>query len=93
MADPELEAIRRARMAELRGSGGGGSPAGGAGLGSMLGGAGGGGSGQQHDEQEQKMAQQEEMKRQALSTILDADARDRCECCLLFFLLMLMDGS
>ncbi|PWN92464.1 hypothetical protein FA10DRAFT_266222 [Acaromyces ingoldii] len=43
----------------------------------MLGGAGGGGSGQQHDEQEQKMAQQEEMKRQALSTILDADARDR----------------
>jgi programmed cell death protein 5 len=39
------------------------------------------GSGQQDQQQQREEAQaQDEMKRQALSTILDPDARDRCRC-------------
>lgn len=92
MEDEELQAIRRARMQQIRGSGAGGGPgAGGDGpSGSFLdsigaGGKGGGsdrqGSGAGGDEeQQQKMAQMDEQRRQMLSTILDNDARERCEC-------------
>ncbi|SJX64277.1 uncharacterized protein SRS1_14926 [Sporisorium reilianum f. sp. reilianum] len=78
MEDDELQAIRAARMAELRGSGGGGgsSSSGGpsAGFGGPQGGSGGGAGGKS---QEDQAAQQEEMKRQMLSRILDAEARER----------------
>ncbi|WFD40784.1 uncharacterized protein MJAP1_003773 [Malassezia japonica] len=75
MSDPELEAIRRARMAELRGSAGGGPTAGGGVPGGLP--AGLGASGGADGEREEKLAQQEEMKRQMLSQILDSDARER----------------
>jgi programmed cell death protein 5 len=79
MDDPELEAIRRARMAELQGGrGGGGSSSGGYAAGGM--GRGGGNMGDDGGKQQEQMAAQEEMKRQALSTILDPEARERCEC-------------
>lgn len=76
MADPELEAIRAARLAQLRGSAQNGAyaltaPSGGipAGLGKPdAGGA----------DQTDALAQQEELKRQMLTQILDADARERC---------------
>ncbi|WFC94590.1 hypothetical protein MBRA1_001223 [Malassezia brasiliensis] len=75
MSDPELEAIRRARMAELRAASGSSSnprvPGGVTGAGGM-----GGQAGTDADREEQ-MAQQEEMKRQLLSQILDSDARER----------------
>ncbi|CBQ68643.1 conserved hypothetical protein [Sporisorium reilianum SRZ2] len=78
MEDDELQAIRAARMAELRGSGGGGgsSSSGGpsAGFGGPQGGSGAGAGGKS---QEDQAAQQEEMKRQMLSRILDAEARER----------------
>lgn len=84
MDDPELEAIRRARMAELQSRGGASSPSGGYG-GPGMGGSGGAGSlgqsgrnGGSGKEQEDAEAQ-DEMKRQALSTILDPEARERCE--------------
>ncbi|GAK67850.1 DNA-binding TFAR19-related protein [Moesziomyces antarcticus] len=75
MEDDELQAIRAARMAELRGSGSGGASSGGPsapseGFGGNAGAAGGKG-------QEDQAAQQEEMKRQMLSRILDTDARER----------------
>ncbi|KIS67973.1 uncharacterized protein UMAG_11052 [Mycosarcoma maydis] len=79
MEDDELQAIRAARMAELRGSGAGGagSSSGGSigpgGFGAPQGGSG-GASGKS---QEDQAAQQEEMKRQMLSRILDAEARER----------------
>lgn len=76
MDDPELEAIRRARMAELQSRGGaagsGSSPSGFSGAG-RSGGAPGGGNGKEQED----MEAQDEMKRQALSTILDAEARER----------------
>ncbi|CDU25450.1 uncharacterized protein SPSC_05343 [Sporisorium scitamineum] len=77
MEDDELQAIRAARMAELRGSGGGGGASSGgpsAGFGAPQGGSGGGAGGKN---QEDQAAQQEEMKRQMLSRILDAEARER----------------
>lgn len=83
MDDPELEAIRRARMAELqggRGGGGGGGPSsGGYAAGGMGMGRAGGEMGEDSGKQQEQMAAQEEMKRQALSTILDPEARERCE--------------
>jgi hypothetical protein len=78
MDDPELEAIRRARMAELQGGrGGGGGPSSGGYASGM--GRGGGGMGEDDGKQQEQMAAQEEMKRQALSTILDPEARERCK--------------
>ena len=82
MDDPELEAIRRARMAELQsGRGEGGASRGGSGYpqGGMGGGGGAGGMGGEDGAKQQEAEAQEEMKRQALSTILDSDARERCE--------------
>jgi programmed cell death protein 5 len=81
MADPELEAIRRARMAELQASrGGGGGAGGGSSSGLSSGGMGGGmGGGEDGAKQQQEQEAQDEMKRQALSTILDPDARERRE--------------
>ncbi|PKI82900.1 hypothetical protein MVES_003321 [Malassezia vespertilionis] len=78
MDDPELEAIRRARMAELRGSAGGGASAAAGmrgGLGVPSGPTGGvdGAGGSEED----KAAQQEEMKRQILTQVLDSEARER----------------
>ncbi|CAO1637571.1 unnamed protein product [Parajaminaea phylloscopi] len=88
MEDEELQAIRRARMAQLRQQGG--PSSGGAGPSSSLlsqlgaGGQGGRRGGEDDDDgagggasEEQKMAQMEEQKRQMLSTILDAEARER----------------
>ncbi|TKY89679.1 hypothetical protein EX895_001464 [Sporisorium graminicola] len=80
MEDDELQAIRAARMAELRGSGG--ASGGGASSGAASAGFGGpqgvsGGAGAGGKSQEDQAAQQEEMKRQMLSRILDAEARER----------------
>jgi len=84
MDDPELDAIRRARMAELQGGrGGGGGGGGSAGAGGSAGfstGGAGGGRGEDNGKQQQDMEAQDEMKRQALSTILDPEARERREC-------------
>ncbi|PWN36985.1 DNA-binding TFAR19-related protein [Meira miltonrushii] len=78
MDDPELEAIRRARMAELQSRGGAGSPSGGYGGASAGGGIPGGNAGRGGSGKEQEDAEaQDEMKRQALSTILDPEARER----------------
>ncbi|KAJ1023197.1 hypothetical protein NDA16_003350 [Ustilago loliicola] len=78
MEDDELQAIRAARMAELRGSGGGAGPSGGpSGAGGFGGAPGGPSSGAGGKNQEDQAAQQEEMKRQMLSCILDAEARER----------------
>ncbi|SHO78818.1 Similar to S.cerevisiae protein YMR074C (Protein with homology to human PDCD5) [Malassezia sympodialis ATCC 42132] len=74
MDDPELEAIRRARLAELRGAQGGSMPTS-AGMPSVL--QGGSGRSSATDGQDDNMAQQEEMKRQLLSQILESDARER----------------
>lgn len=85
MDDPELEAIRRARMAELqssRGSAAGSSQSSNFPVGGM---GGGNGMGTQDSAKQQEQAEaQEEMKRQALSTILDSDARERRQCSLIF---------
>lgn len=78
MDDPELEAIRRARMAELQGGRGGGGGSSSSGYSSGMG-RGGGSMGEDDGKQQQQMEAQEEMKRQALSTILDPEARERCE--------------
>ncbi|KAE8212877.1 hypothetical protein CF327_g3532 [Tilletia walkeri] len=90
MEDSELQAIRQARMAQLRsGSGGGAGPSGAgsmpAGLpaGAQYRGGGGGGAGgagaadMDEDERRQQMAQQDEMKREMLSTVLEPEARER----------------
>ncbi|KAK0545971.1 hypothetical protein OC845_004826 [Tilletia horrida] len=87
MEDSELQAIRQARMAQLRASGGGGGGSSGpsassaaAGLGqARYGGAGGGGgmTDMDDDERREQMAQQEEMKREMLSTVLESEARER----------------
>lgn len=91
MEDEELQAIRRARMQQIRGggAGGGGGGEGSGPSGSFLdsigasgggnGGNGGRGGNDDNGEQQQKMAQMEEQKRQMLSTILDNDARERRE--------------
>lgn len=86
MDDPDLAAIRAARMRELRagaGGGGGGEASGSAqGLpaGLSLGGGGGGRGGAQDEEaQARQQEQMEEQKRQLLSTVLDAQARERRE--------------
>lgn len=71
MSDPELEAIRRARLAELRGNGMGMPSAGAMPVGQTPG----MGSG---DDSGEKAAQVDEMKRQMLSQILDNEARERC---------------
>ncbi|PWY96877.1 DNA-binding TFAR19-related protein [Testicularia cyperi] len=70
MEDDELQAIRAARMAELRGG------AGSSGAGSSSGGPG-GNNNNNGKNQEEQAAQQEEMKRQMLSRILDSEARER----------------
>ncbi|EST04603.1 PDCD5-related protein [Kalmanozyma brasiliensis GHG001] len=78
MEDDELQAIRAARMAELRGGGGSSASSGGASGSSGFSGpqgASNGGSGGKNQEEQQ--AQQEEMKRQMLSRILDTEARER----------------
>ena len=89
MDDPDLAAIRAARMRELRGGGGGGGGGGGEASGSglpaglNLGGGGGGGRGGGAQDEEAQARQQEQMdeqKRQLLSTVLDAQARERREC-------------
>jgi programmed cell death protein 5 len=89
MDDPDLAAIRAARMRELRGGGGGGGGGGGEASGSglpaglSLGGGGGGGRGGGAQDEEAQARQQEQMdeqKRQLLSTVLDAQARERREC-------------
>lgn len=78
MEDDELQAIRAARMAELRGSGGGSSSSSSSGPSAAFGGPqGGSGGGANAKNQEDQAAQQEEMKRQMLSRILDAEARER----------------
>ncbi|SPC62955.1 related to Programmed cell death protein 5 [Ustilago sp. UG-2017b] len=79
MENDELQAIRAARMAELRGSGGragpsAGGPPGPAGFDGGSGRASSAGGGKNQEEQ---AAQQEEMKRQMLSRILDVEARER----------------
>ncbi|KAN0063485.1 hypothetical protein ACQY0O_003932 [Thecaphora frezii] len=82
MDDDELQAIRAARMAELRGSAAAsaaGAPAAGIGMGSFPGasGSGAGAAGANGQNQEDQQAQAEEMKRQMLSRILDSEARER----------------
>lgn len=75
MGDAELEAIRKARMAELqqgRRAGGNGPTE------SVPRGA--PSSGDNQPQQRQEAEAQDEMKRQALSTILDPDARERRMC-------------
>ncbi|CAD6910958.1 unnamed protein product [Tilletia controversa] len=84
MEDSELQAIRQARMAQLRGGGGpsaGASMPSGLGAGARYGGGGGGGGGgaadMDDDERRQQAAQQDEMKREMLSTVLEPEARER----------------
>ncbi|SAM84696.1 related to Programmed cell death protein 5 [Ustilago bromivora] len=79
MENDELQAIRAARMAELRGSGGGAGPSAGGppGPAGFDGGSGRASSTGGGKNQEEQAAQQEEMKRQMLSRILDAEARER----------------
>ncbi|CCF48864.1 hypothetical protein NDA18_004221 [Ustilago nuda] len=79
MENEELQAIRAARMAELRGSGGGAGPSAGGppGPAGFDGGSGRASSAGGGKNQEEQAAQQEEMKRQMLSRILDAEARER----------------
>ncbi|KAH9448265.1 hypothetical protein MJO28_011807 [Puccinia striiformis f. sp. tritici] len=71
MADPELEAIRQKRLAELasREDGAGGVPSS---VMSKLGGQPAGGA-----EEDAKKAENEEMRRTAVSQIIDNDARER----------------
>ncbi|SPO28459.1 related to Programmed cell death protein 5 [Ustilago trichophora] len=81
MEDDELQAIRAARMAQLKNGGGGagggaGSSGGPGGFGGASGGPGSAGPNAGKN-QEDQAAQQEEMKRQMLSRILDAEARER----------------
>lgn len=76
MADPELEAIRAARLAQLRGSG----PQPGAYSLTAASGdisVGQGKVGDTGADQADAVAQQEEMKRQMLTQILYSDARER----------------
>ena len=70
MSDPELDAIRRARLAELRGNGMSMSSSGAMPVGQTPGMASG-------DDSGEKAAQVDEMKRQMLSQILDSEARER----------------
>ncbi|KAL9938363.1 hypothetical protein V8E36_002986 [Tilletia maclaganii] len=85
MDDAELQAIRQARMEQLRGGGGGGGSGGGGpssagGIrygGPGAGGGGGGGADLDDDERREQMAAQEEMKREMLSTVLEPEARER----------------
>ncbi|KDN44732.1 DNA-binding TFAR19-related protein [Tilletiaria anomala UBC 951] len=88
MEDADLQAIRQARLAELRGGGGGGSGSGGPSSsfldslgarpqGGRVGGGAGGGSGGGGGPSDEQLAQQEEMMREMLSKILDTDARER----------------
>lgn len=70
MSDPELDAIRRARLAELRGNGMGMSSSSAMPVGQPPGLASG-------DDSGEKAAQVDEMKRQMLSQILDGEARER----------------
>ncbi|KAK0530816.1 hypothetical protein OC834_003172 [Tilletia horrida] len=82
MDDSELQAIRQARMAQLRsggpsgGDGGGSSGAGPAGA-PRYGGGAGGMPDMDEDERREQMAQQDEMKREMLSTVLEPEARER----------------
>lgn len=73
MSDPELEAIRRARLAELRGTGMGMPSSSVMPVGQTPGVSPG-------DDNGEKAAQVDEMKRQMLSQILDNEARERCTC-------------
>ncbi|SNX85706.1 related to Programmed cell death protein 5 [Melanopsichium pennsylvanicum] len=78
MENDELQAIRAARMAQLKSGGGAaGSGPSGAGAGGFGGAPDGAAGGQGGKNQEDQAAQQEEMKRQMLSRILDAEARER----------------
>lgn len=66
MADPELEAIRARRMAEMQAQMGGGG-----------GGAGGGGSAEEQQNKAEQQQRQEEMKNSILVQVLDQAARAR----------------